>query len=94
MQECPPYFYLYQVANHCPKAVSTYLDLWNRRDKENYVAISIKEVRNHFVSLARFRHDLKLLLKEGLLSFEEKNEKFKIEITGWDDENWNSDLVC
>lgn len=93
MQECPPIFYLQQAANHCCKAIATYIELWKNKDVNNFVHLSIDDVRIAYVSLARFRHDLKLLLKEGLVSFKEKNGVFTIELTAWDND-WDGDMAC
>lgn len=81
----PPYVYLAQVADHCPKAVSTYMLLWREMDGDNQIRIRKDEVRaEYLISLAKFRHDLLLLVKEGLVSINETPQKISIEIVGWD----------
>lgn len=81
----PPYLYLKQVAEHCPKAVSTYMMLWQEQDKKNKVYIDKTTVRTeHLISLAKLRHDLLLLVKEALISIQETETKIDIELVGWD----------
>ncbi len=83
----PPYVYLSQVAEYCPKAVATYLKLWSGQDKENKVHISKKDIRiEYLISLAKFRHDLLLLVKEGLVSLEETPNWLHIELVDWNEE--------
>lgn len=85
--DMPPYHYLRQVLDHCPKAGLTYIDIWARMDKDNRIKIDKEAIRNNFlVSLSKFRHDLLLLVKEGLISIEETPKTIKIEVVGWDDE--------
>jgi hypothetical protein len=86
--QSPPYLYLAQVADHCPKAIGTYLSLWRNQDKDNRLVIDYKELRLEFlISVAKFRHDCFLLVKEGLLSFQESKGKVYIELVAWDEEN-------
>lgn len=83
----PPYLYLTQLADHCPKAVSTYMLLWRNIDKENKVNVFKKDIRSeHLITLNKFSHDLLLLVKEGLVSLEETPNWFHIELVGWDNE--------
>ena len=83
----PPYLYLAQVAEHCPKAISTYLALWRTANKECKVRVYKDEVRTEFlISLSKFRHDLLLLVKEALVSVEETKKVINIELVGWDED--------
>jgi len=85
MIECPPYYYLLQVAEHCPKAVFTYMQLWKSRDAKNCAQVYKEDVKNTFlVSLAKFRNDLFLLMKEGLVSIEESPLSLKVEMVDFD----------
>ncbi len=84
----PPYLYLTQVAEHCPKALSTYLSLWRERASNNKITVYKEEIRLQFLtSLAKFRHDLFLLVKEGLVSIDETPKSINIELVSWDEEN-------
>jgi len=93
LSEYPPYAYLKQAANHCPKAISTYLELWSSKNDKFTCSISKEDIPIQFLSLVKFKHDLNLLLKEGLLSYQEKKGNFFIELTAWDD-NFDEDMVC
>ena len=82
----PPYFFLLQVSEHCPKAVSTYLLLWRKADDNFQIQFNKKNIREELlISVAKFRHDLLLLVKEMLISIEETPTKIFIELVKWDD---------
>lgn len=84
----PPYYYLAQVAEHCPIAVSTYMLLWRERDQKNKVVIDKNTIRiDHLITLARFRNHLLLLLKEGLISIDETPNRLHVELVDWDECN-------
>lgn len=83
----PPYLYLQQIVDYCPKAASTYMLLWRSIDKENKLDVFKKDIRSEYlISLAKFRHDLLLLVKEGLVSLEETPQWLHVEVVGWDEE--------
>lgn len=83
----PPYLYLLQVAEHCPKAVMTYMLLWEGIKKDNKISVYKSDVRNEYlISLSKFRHDLLLLLREGLININETPKSLEIELVGWDGE--------
>lgn len=92
-KDIPPPLYIYQVACHCPKAMRTYLELWRVRDCQNKIMILQKNVRTEYlISTAKFRHDILLLVSEGLLNLVEKINKnadtvLEIELVNWDPEN-------
>lgn len=82
----PPYNYLVQVADHCPKAVLTYMALWRDASSENKVNVFKKDIKNEYLtSLAKFRHDIFLLFKEGLVSIDETPQWLHIELINWDE---------
>lgn len=88
VEECPPYLYIAQIAEHCPKALFTYLQLWREKDRKNMIRISPNEVRIEFlITLRKFNHDLMLLVREGLVSIEETSKLIKIELVGWQEED-------
>ena len=86
-RDTPPRMYLDNVATHCPKAIATYLALWDRKDKKNKIVIPKDELRIEFLtSVAKFRHDVLLLVKEGLLNLEETPKSLHIELVGYEDD--------
>jgi hypothetical protein len=81
----PPYPYLSQVLKNCPKAGLTYLEIWKDRDQINKVHVYKKDVPSTYLSsLAKFRHDLLLLVKEALVNIEETPLVIHIELIGYD----------
>lgn len=76
--KAPPYDYLVQVLDHCPKAGSTYLALW-KIEESNLVKIKKTDIRNTFkVTVARFRHDILLLSREGVVVIDETPKYIQI----------------
>jgi hypothetical protein len=94
IEKYPPYFYLKQLADHCPKAVSTYMTLWRSVDAEHKLSVLKKEIREQYlISLSKFRHDLLMLVKEGLVSIDETTDILNIELVSWDAEiEWDWDI--
>lgn len=87
MYEAPPYEYLVQAADHCPKAISTYLLIWREADKNRKVHVYKKDVLSAFLTpIVKFKNDLMKLVKEGLISVEETPKSLLIELVGWDEE--------
>lgn len=85
----PPPFYLMAVLDHCPLAGSTYVQLWNNKNSESKLYVAHKDINFEYLkSKTKFRHDLLLLVKEGLISVEETKDKIYIEVTAWED------IVC
>lgn len=82
----PPYPYLEVVLTHCPRAGRLYLELWKERDEFKRVLILDKELPLRFLLRKRQLVDqLMLLVREGVLSFEESPDKLTIELTDWDE---------
>ncbi len=78
--EYPPYMLLMQVLTHCPKAGSTYMHLWSSRDKKNKVCLRKEDCReSFFITLSKFRHDLLLLVREGLISVDETPHNIEVQ---------------
>ena len=93
-EELPPKFYLKQVAQHCPKSILTYMNLWEVKDEDNRVALLKKDVySNYLISLTRFRNELMLLVREGLISIDESPNMITVEMVGWD-EDGDEYLLC
>lgn len=82
--ESPPFHYMRDVTEHCPKAARTYMELWVRKDKDYMVRLRKTEIRAELlISMAKFRHDLMLLVSEGLATVDETITELKIELTAW-----------
>ena len=93
--ELPPYHYLKTVLEHCPKAGAIYIELWNKADENCFIKVKKKTVREDFlISLSKFRHDVLLLVKEGLASVDETPEYMKIELTAWDEIDAEGLTLC
>jgi len=95
LYQYPPYMYLMQVAEHCPKAVALYLALWREIDKNHNLHVYKDEIQSKFMmSPTCFKNNLTALVKEGLVSVNELTEikqhnefhKFSIEVVAWDDD--------
>jgi hypothetical protein len=88
-EKCPPYIYLCQVAEHCSKAMSTFLLIWREMDDDYKLKLYHEDITDSLLfSLHKFHSDLKLLCKEGLLSYREDKKKkiIKIDITGYEND--------
>lgn len=85
--DLPPYPYLAQILSHCPKAASTYISIWRARDENNAITVNKSEIRNSFlITPTRFKNDMLVLVKEGLISVEESPKMLQIDVVGWDEE--------
>ena len=85
MDSYPPYAYLEQVLQHCPKAGFTYLKLWALRDVNNEIMVDKTNVSSQFsMNKNKFNNDLLLLVNEGLASVNEYPSALIIELTDWD----------
>lgn len=68
----PPYSYLIQVADHCPRAMATFLILWREKPNDLTLKYSKEDVSSHYlISWTKFKNDLRQLAREGLLIVEE-----------------------
>lgn len=66
----PPYDYLNQILEHCPRAGSIYLMLWKDKNDKNRVFYFKKDITDvHFIEWKRFKTDLVKLQKEKVLEF-------------------------
>ncbi len=87
MYEVPPYEYLVQAAEHCPNAIATYLSVWRQADKDRKIHVYKKDVLTEYLKpIVKFRNDLMLLVREGLVSVEETPKSLCIELVSWDEE--------
>lgn len=82
----PPYPYLYQVALYCPKAVLSYMQLWEKRDKNTCKTTVIKsELKNQYlITQTKFKNDLLLLMREGLISIRETDYSIEVDLVDYD----------
>lgn len=65
-----PIEYLNRIADHCPRAMSTYLLCWREADDDLDVMLSKRFILfDYYNSFTRVLNDIKALAREGLLSF-------------------------
>ncbi len=84
----PPYAFLEQVAQHCHKAVLTYLWLWKNRDKNNKVTVDSRHIPYQTgQGTAQFNHNLLLLEREHLVNTDREDSVVEVEMVSWDDVN-------
>lgn len=93
--EYPPYMFLIQVSNHCPRAVSLYMDLWSKRDQKSRIRVHGVEIEKTFlISRTKFRNYLMDLLREGLINIDQKGDIFTIEMVGWGEIDAAGKTLC
>jgi len=81
LHEYPPYPYLFQILEHCPKSGLVYMQLWKLRDKNSRVVVDKKDIRTEFLMTGiKFRNDLLSLVREGLCNVDESPQKIYIEL--------------
>lgn len=79
--ELPPRAFLEQVMDCLSK---TYCFLWDKKDEENRIAMTWKDISRYYNKNA-FRSKIRRLHNEGLLSYEESSAGISIELVGWDE---------
>lgn len=77
----PPYEYLCLVADHCPRAMSTYLMLWRdfgKQSSKNEICYTRDDIIASYFTWTKFQNDLSQLAYNGVLEFHKakKNEIF------------------
>lgn len=77
----PPRLYLEQVMDNLSKY---YCFLWDRKDEENKIEMTWKDISVYYNKNA-FRSNLRKLTSHGLLSYEELADGISIELVGWDE---------
>ncbi len=80
-QAMPPKPFMDQIMDPLAKA---YCFLWERKDKLNQVIFTWSELSKYY-NKNTFRTNLRKLNNEGLLSYDESDEKILIELVGWDE---------
>ena len=91
----PPYFYLKQIFQHCPKAGYTYCQLWENKNDDYLISITDDEVRSKYLTdLGKFRHDILMLEREALLNCRIIDDDMMIELIGWDHEPGGGNILC
>ncbi len=84
LHDSPPYLYLEQVAINCPRSVWTYMQVWKKMDTMNRLHVDKKDVPVEFLkSTVRFKNDILLLVREGLISMHETFNMIHLEMVGW-----------
>lgn len=81
LQGFPPVPFMMQIMDSVCKA---YCFLWERKDVENYVQMTWKDVSKYY-NKNTFRTNVRKLNNEGLLNYDESEDGIKIELVGWDD---------
>ena len=80
----PPYDLLKEVSRVCPKAMHTYLDLWERTDVDGSVTFLKEEIKTLLcVSLAKFNSDIRYLVAQGVLSVDESPLMITFRLVTW-----------
>ena len=83
----PPYYYLIGVLQHCPKAGLLFMQLWEKADDDLKLKVKKNEIIPTFqISPTRFRNDLGLLVREGLLQIDDHPTYYKISLESWEDD--------
>ena len=60
------------------------MQLWQNMDRNNKLSISKEDIRTEYLTqVATFRHNLLLLVKEGLASIDETPSFIYVELTDW-----------
>jgi hypothetical protein len=87
--ENPPFPFIEQLSKSSHVAISTYIDLWRRQDKENNVYIFRDEIGKILsIPKTKFYYDILKLAKEGVLHWDERPEGLErtlitISLTPW-----------
>lgn len=77
----PPRLYMEQIMDNLSKA---YCFLWDHKDEQNKFEMTWKDLSRYYNKNA-FRSSLRKLNNEGLLSYEEDDDRISIELVGWDE---------
>jgi len=77
----PPRMFLMQIIDNVSRL---YCFLWDRKDEENTINLTWKEL-SKFFNKNSFKNNLRKLNNEGLLNYEESESGISIELVGWDE---------
>jgi hypothetical protein len=81
--EFPPLKYFTRVLKNCPKAALLYIEIWRKKSKQMITVIQKKDIRKEYLmSPTMFRNLLAPLMFINLISFNENDEKYRIDIMG------------
>ena len=84
--EFPPIKYFTRVLKGCPKSALLYLQIWNNKEKQTYYEVGKKDVRKEYlISPTLFRNLLAPLMYLNLIHFSECDDKFQIDVLGYDE---------
>lgn len=89
---CPlPTGYLLEIARHCPRALETYIRLWEDKNDQDTIVVHEDEIESkYFKSKRPFQTDLRLLSREGLISVIEKPNSYEIEMLNWEEKHFEA----
>ena len=79
--ELPPKPFMMQVMG---SLAQSYCFLWERKNQENEVTMSWKDLSRYY-NKNSFRTNLRKLNNEGLLSYDESEDGIHIELVGYDE---------
>ena len=77
----PPKTFMMQILDPLTR---TYVFLWDRKDEDNRVDLTWKELAK-YQNKNSFRTSIRKLNNEGLISYHESDKGILIEMVGWDD---------
>jgi hypothetical protein len=80
-QELPPKMFMMQILENCAKI---YVFLWDRKDVSNKVLMTWNDI-SKFYQKNNFRSSLRKLNDKGLISYDENDQGFSVELVGWDE---------
>ena len=78
--------YLNKIADHCPRALGTYLMCWRRADDNLQLTLSRQVISDELATYTRTINDLRLLAREGLLEFYHMQDIICITLAAYDTE--------
>jgi hypothetical protein len=80
-ERLPPKMYMMQIMD---SLVKTYVFLWDKKDDENRIEMTWKDISMYY-NKNSFRTSLRKLNNEALLNYNESSEGILIEMVGWDE---------
>ena len=85
--DLPPKFYLTQILKNCPRSALVYLFIWKNKKKNKLFSIQKKNIRRYLdISPTIFKNIITSLNTIGMLTFEETEKGYFIEVKNIEDE--------
>lgn len=82
-KDFPPIKYFIRVLKSCPQSAFLYTQLWQKKDRHNYLVMDKKDSRKDFLlSPTIFRNLLSHLVILNLVYFIENDGKIQVNIVG------------